>query len=88
MGEGTKRLGWRTRGFAFARCAVATVRLRRPVPIRWHLLAFAILILLPQLALGIAFGSWYAASERRRVEDTAVAAAPPCEASSTVSWRP
>src|SRR5688572_17648572 len=43
----------------------------RTRPIRWHLLVFALLILVPQVALGLALGSWYATSERHRVEDAA-----------------
>lgn len=47
------------------------------LPIRWHLLVFAALILLPQLVLGVALGSWYSTAERHRLEDasSAVAAA-------------
>ncbi|KQT52341.1 hypothetical protein ASG43_19975 [Aureimonas sp. Leaf454] len=40
-------------------------------PIRWHLLVFAVLILLPQIVLGAALGSWYSTAERHRLEDAA-----------------
>lgn len=49
--------------------------LTRAVPIRWHFLAFAVLILVPQLLLGLGLGWWYAAAEHRRVEEGAVAVA-------------
>lgn len=44
-------------------------------PIRWHLLVFAALVLLPQIALGLCVGWWYSAAEHRRMEASAVAAA-------------
>ncbi|WP_182086675.1 sensor histidine kinase [Aureimonas sp. ME7] len=48
---------------------------RRTLPIRWHLLIFAALILLPQLVLCAGLGWWYAASEHQRVEESAADAA-------------
>ncbi|WP_158873799.1 sensor histidine kinase [Antarcticirhabdus aurantiaca] len=47
----------------------------RTLPIRWHLLVFAVLILVPQLLLGLGLGWWYAVAEHRRVEEGAVALA-------------
>ncbi|RIY02699.1 hypothetical protein D3218_04915 [Aureimonas flava] len=49
---------------------------RRPftLPIRWHLVVFAALVLVPQICLGVCLGGWYSDAENRRLEEQAVAA--------------
>lgn len=54
----------------------ATAR-KRPftLPIRWHLVLFVALVLVPQIALGLCLGWWYSQAEHKRLEESAVAAA-------------
>ncbi|MBB3936215.1 sensor histidine kinase [Aureimonas phyllosphaerae] len=50
---------------------------KRPLtlPIRWHLVLFVALVLVPQVALGLCLGWWYSQAEHKRLEQGAVAAA-------------
>ncbi|WP_279478819.1 sensor histidine kinase [Aureimonas sp. SK2] len=48
---------------------------RFTLPIRWHLVVFAALVLLPQIGLGLCLGWWYSKAEHERLEASAVAAA-------------
>ncbi len=48
---------------------------RFTLPIRWHLVVFAALVLLPQIGLGLCLGWWYSQAEHKRLEASAVAAA-------------